>query len=108
MPRRIPLANGGIHPNASAGTLTAAAARAGTSAYNPNQKLPYSSSTGRAGVQHSFAKDYVLEVRYVGVHAGYTYHTDSSSTRHPLLLRTATSDHYTSESRPGGSESTAT
>jgi hypothetical protein len=59
------LAKGGIPPSASAGTLTAAQARAGTSAYNPNQVLPYSVNW-TLGAQHSFAKDYVLEVRYVG------------------------------------------
>jgi hypothetical protein len=59
------LAKGGIPPNASAGTLTAAEARAGTSAYIPNQTLPYSVNW-TLGAQHSFAKDYVLEVRYVG------------------------------------------
>jgi hypothetical protein len=59
------LMHGGIAPGASAGTLSAAAARAGTSAYVPNQVLPYSLDW-TLGVQHVFAKDYTLEVRYVG------------------------------------------
>ena len=40
-------------------------ARALTSAYIPNQTLPYS-ETWTAGVQHIFANKYTLEVRYVG------------------------------------------
>ena len=59
------LANGGIKPNASAGTLSAADAKALTGGYVPDQKLPYSISWN-LGVQHVFAKDYTIEVRYVG------------------------------------------
>ena len=36
-----------------------------TSAYVPNQKLPYSEQWN-LGVQHMFAKNYTAEVRYVG------------------------------------------
>ncbi len=39
--------------------------RAATSAFVPNQKLPYA-ETWTLGVQHVFAKDYTAEVRYVG------------------------------------------
>ncbi len=59
------LANGGISPKASAGTLDAADARAFTSAYVPDQKLPYSIQWN-AGIQHVFANNYTFEVRYVG------------------------------------------
>jgi hypothetical protein len=60
------LANGGISPSSQPqGTLTAAQYRANTSAYLPDQKLPYSIQWN-AGVQHVFAKDYTLEVRYLG------------------------------------------
>ena len=59
------LKNGGITPKQSAGTLTAAQARAATSAFIPDQVLPYALNW-TLGVQHVFAKDYTLEVRYVG------------------------------------------
>jgi hypothetical protein len=60
------LANGGIKPSAQGGAaLSAADARAATSAYLPDQKLP-SSIQWNLGVQHVFAKDYTLEVRYLG------------------------------------------
>jgi hypothetical protein len=58
------LANGGISPNSSS-TLSVADARAATSGYIPNQKLPYSIQWN-AGIQHVFAKNYTAEVRYVG------------------------------------------
>jgi hypothetical protein len=60
------LANGGL-PQGGTGlaTLTPDEARASTSAYIPNQKLPYSESWN-LGVQHIFAKKYIAEVRYVG------------------------------------------
>jgi len=44
---------------------TPANARANTSSYIPKQQLPYSESWN-LGVQHSFGKSYVLEIRYVG------------------------------------------
>jgi hypothetical protein len=58
------LANGGL-PNSLVAITDPAAARAATSAYIPNQTLPYS-ETWTAGVQHIFANKYTLEVRYVG------------------------------------------
>jgi hypothetical protein len=61
------LTNGGL-PKGT-GTLasfaTIADQQAATSAYVPNQKLPYA-ETWTLGVQHVFAKDYTFEVRYVG------------------------------------------
>jgi hypothetical protein len=60
------LAGGGISPKASAGTLSAADARAFTSGYDPlKQILPYSLNW-TLGVQHAFANHYTIEVRYVG------------------------------------------
>jgi len=61
------LANGGIYPGSVAtGTaLSREEAQAATSSYIYNQKLPYSIQWN-VGVQHVFAKDYALEVRYLG------------------------------------------
>jgi hypothetical protein len=58
------LANGGL-PNSLVPITDPSIARASTSAYIPNQTLPYS-ETWTAGVQHIFANKYTLEVRYVG------------------------------------------
>jgi hypothetical protein len=61
------LANGGMPPgNGSLQTFaTVQDQRAATSAYVPNQKLPYA-ETWSLGVQQVFAKDYTAEVRYLG------------------------------------------
>jgi hypothetical protein len=60
------LANGGILPNTSVSSSeTAADARAATAAYVPNQQLPYSIQWN-IGVQHVFANNYTVEVRYLG------------------------------------------
>ncbi len=59
------LASGGIHPDAVAGTLTAAQAKAATSAYLPDQKMGYA-ITWNLGIQHVFHKDYTFEARYIG------------------------------------------
>ena len=62
------LASGAIPPGGATGitTLDAATARAYTSSYLPNDvKYPYSIQWN-LGVQHSFAKDFTGEVRYVG------------------------------------------
>ena len=60
------LTNGGIKPSAQAGgPLSAPEARAATSSYLANQKLPYSIQWN-LGIQHVFAKDYTLDVRYLG------------------------------------------
>jgi hypothetical protein len=58
------LQNGGILPIYSPPT-TPAQARALTSAFVPNQVLPYSISWN-FGIQHVFAKDYTFEIRYLG------------------------------------------
>ena len=62
------LAGGGLPPGTGSGLktfATAAAARAKTSGFTPNQQLPYS-ETWDFGIQHSFARKYTAEVRYVG------------------------------------------
>jgi len=60
------LANGGIPPNVLPGATTdPAAARAATSAWIPDQQVPYSLSWGLT-YQREFHKNYVLEVRYLG------------------------------------------
>ena len=65
------LANGGLPPsNAIPLPTTVAAARAGISAYTPNQIRPYSIN-GSIAIQRSLGKDYTVEARYVytkGVH----------------------------------------
>lgn len=59
------LKNGGITESQGLTGLTPADARAATSFFIPNQTLPYAINWN-AGVQHVFAKDYTLEVRYLG------------------------------------------
>ena len=61
------LANGGLPAgNGSLATFpTIADQRAATSAFIPDQKLPYA-ETWSLGVQHVFAKAYTAEVRYLG------------------------------------------
>lgn len=59
------LANGGISPNAPTGTLDQATARATTSGFIPDQKLP-KAITWNFGVQHVFAQNYTVELRYLG------------------------------------------
>jgi hypothetical protein len=60
------LANGGIPPTVSAGATTdPAAARAATSAWIPDQQVPYSLSWSLT-YQREFHKNYALEVRYLG------------------------------------------
>ena len=59
------MAGGGLPSNPPAPFTNPADARAATSAFIPNQSLPYS-ETWNLGVQHIFAQKYTLEVRYVG------------------------------------------
>jgi len=60
------LANGGIPPNVLPGATTdPIAARAATSAFIPDQQVPYSISWGLT-YQREFRKNYALEVRYLG------------------------------------------
>jgi len=59
------LATGGILPNAPTGTLSVADARRLTSTYITDQVLPYTINYNFE-IQHVFAKDYTLQVRYLG------------------------------------------
>ena len=62
------LGNGGIKPGPGGVRTfpTVAAQRAATSAYLPVNQLDPKSIDWTLGVQHTFGKDYTLEVRYVG------------------------------------------
>lgn len=68
------LKNGGIVPTASgsAACTTVADCRALTTAYVADQQIPYA-LTWNLGVQHVFAKDYTLEVRYLGTRGVHLY-----------------------------------
>ncbi|HWQ55925.1 MAG TPA: TonB-dependent receptor [Bryobacteraceae bacterium] len=60
------LASGGILPTARGQAFAdAAEARSATSAYIPDQQLPYSIQWN-IGVQHAFGGDYTFEARYLG------------------------------------------
>jgi hypothetical protein len=59
------LGTGGILPNYGTGNLSIAEARAATSAYIPNQTLPYTINWN-FDVQHVFNDDYTLQARYLG------------------------------------------
>jgi hypothetical protein len=60
------LASGGLPPGSGIFTFdNIADQRAATSAFIPDQKLPYSIQWS-LGVQQTFMRDYALEVRYVG------------------------------------------
>uniref|UniRef100_Q026A2 Cna B domain protein n=1 Tax=Solibacter usitatus (strain Ellin6076) TaxID=234267 RepID=Q026A2_SOLUE len=60
------LAAGGILPTAQAAALTPAQARAATSSYLPGLIKPGYSINWNLGIQHVFANDYTVDVRYVG------------------------------------------
>ena len=59
------LANGGISPAFGLAGNTPAQLRAATSTFIPDQKLPYSINYNLT-VEHVFAKDYTLDVGYIG------------------------------------------
>ena len=59
------LAGGGILPGTTPASLSAAQARAATTGWLDNQKLGYAINWN-FGVQHVFAKDWMLDVRYLG------------------------------------------
>lgn len=60
------LAAGGILPSAQAAALTPAQARALTSSYLPSEIKAGYSINWNFGIQRVFAKDYTVDVRYVG------------------------------------------
>ena len=59
------MTGGAIPDTASAGALDQATARTLTSGYVPDQKLP-KSIQWNVGIQHVFAQNYTLDVRYLG------------------------------------------
>ncbi|MBV9081982.1 MAG: carboxypeptidase regulatory-like domain-containing protein [Acidobacteriaceae bacterium] len=59
------LRNGGITQAQGLTSFTVAGARAATSSWLPDQRLPYSINY-TLDVQHIFAKNYTLDVRYLG------------------------------------------
>jgi hypothetical protein len=59
------LANGGIVPTTQGASRTVTQLRNATSAYIPDQLMPYSIQWN-IGIQHVFAKDYTVEARYLG------------------------------------------
>ncbi len=59
------LARGGIRPDRRPQALTAADALSLTSAYIPDQRLPYSIQWN-FGIQRALGKDYTFEIRYLG------------------------------------------
>ncbi len=59
------LANGGISPALGLAGTAPAQLRAATSTFIPDQKLPYSINYNFS-VEHAFAKDYTLDVGYIG------------------------------------------
>jgi carboxypeptidase family protein len=59
------LAQGGISPAFGLAGSTPAQLRAATSTYIPDEKLPYSINYNLS-VEHVFAKDYTLDVGYIG------------------------------------------
>jgi len=92
------MANGGIPPQASSGitTYSAADARAYTSSYLPiNVKYPYSENWN-LGVQHTFAKDYTLDVRYVGTR-GVALNTQVQINKRSLVSDSANLPTYLSD-----------
>ena len=80
------LAHGGILPTAVAtgGTLTPAEARAATSSFIPDQKLPYSIQWN-VGVQHVFHNDYTLEARYLGTRGVHLIVQDQINKTNPAV-----------------------
>jgi len=77
------LANGGIPPNVVPGATTdPVAARAATSAFIPDQQVPYSLSWSLT-YQREIHKDYALEIRYLGsrgIHLGTQSHINIGPT----------------------------
>ena len=82
------LSNGGIRPGSvpTGSNLTQAQARAATSTYVPDQVLPYSIQWS-LGVQHEFAQDYTMEVRYLGTR-GVHLLVQNQMFRFPLVTET--------------------
>ena len=95
------LRNGGITQSQglNLSTLTAASARSKTSSFLPDQVLPYSLNW-TLGVQHVFAKDYTLEVRYLGTRGVHLLQQQQINVQSPV---TATENIPTFSSVPSAS-----
>jgi hypothetical protein len=83
------LAHGGIPPTLPVigGTVTPAEARASTSAYIPNQEVPYSVQWN-FDVQHVFHQDYTLDVRYMGTRGVHLIVQDQINKTNPPVTAT--------------------
>lgn len=66
------LGSGGISPSRVPPTLDAAAARANTAQFTPDQKLPQAYQWN-VGVQRVFHNDYTFEARYLGTRGVHLY-----------------------------------
>jgi TonB dependent receptor len=75
------LANGGLPANATFSNI--AQQRAATTAFVPNQKLPYSEQW-TVGIQHVFHRDYMAEVRYVGTRGVHLDVQDQINVQSPV------------------------
>ncbi len=91
------LATGGLPSNPA--TITdPAVARSSTSAYIPNQTLPYSESWN-LGVQHIFANKYTLEVRYVGTKGIHLPVQDRINVTTPVSVNSYLPTYYSAPSQ---------
>ena len=90
------LKNGGITESQALVGMTPADARAATTYFIPNQTLPYALNWN-LGVQRVFAKDYTLEVRYLGTRGVHLLQQLQLDRQSPV---TATQDIPTYMSQP--------
>lgn len=77
------LAGGGIAPSRRPDELSPDVALALTSAYIPDQRLPYSVQWN-LGIQHVFANDYTIEARYVGTRGVRLYTQNRANVTEPI------------------------
>jgi len=77
------LAGGGIAPNRVPPTLDAAAARAGTSQYTPDQRLPVAYQWN-FGIQRVFHNDYTFEARYLGTRGVHLFIQERMNIQSPV------------------------
>jgi hypothetical protein len=93
------LAHGGILPNLpAAGSLTPAQARAETSAYIPNQELPYSIQWN-IGFQQVFWKDYTFEARYLGTRGVHLDLQDRINVQSPVTATNSLPTYFAAPSQ---------
>ncbi len=80
------LANGGLTSPPLTG-LTPAQARANTSSYIPDQKLPYSINY-TLDIQHVFANNYTFDIRYVGTKGVHLIFQEQLDRQSPVTATT--------------------